>query len=307
MESYYKIKERLHRAADEIDNNSREARVMDMIADSFDHGTNQFTIHQQVDEDEFDRRYKQLVEVLADEPNSIKMYNGGYMDDAYDEYAEKIDNMVDGSSLVRSKVKVRTNEIKNPWIDFLSEVRKDPEVFGIDPSKNILKQASKLYREMNGMKPKVKKSKNANMKYKDFIKHISKNKAKYGINKNKNFIRQASKLWEDYKGGIIIVDNIEEPKEKRIPVVKQKGGAQNVAEVHQNITKQRRKLNKRNKETNDEKMDTVKEFGDIIADMAEEESYDAHMIADSMAKKNKKRKPKSELRKQLKIVTKHIK
>lgn len=210
----------------------------------------------------------------------------------------------------------------NPWIDFLRNVRQDPESFGIDPEKNLLKQASKLYREMNSMKPKTKNKGGSHFNYKQFLQHVSKNKAKFGINKKKNFIRQTSRLWEKYKAGNLDVEytNIDEPFNKRIPVVKRKKkkttagkieddfniDISKVSDVHKKSTKQRQKLNKRSMETEKDKDNTVKEFGDILSDMAEEESQDATMIADSAAKMNKKKKNKSELKKQLKIVTKHI-
>jgi len=373
--TYDQIKRRLLKVANEYDQNAADARTLNRISKQFDHGTNQFTIHQLVNQDEFHERYEEMIENLAEEPNDIRFIGG---QNAHDDYKDRLQE--------------EYKEVPNNWIDFLAEVRKNPEEYGVDRNKNIMKQASKIYRELKGMQPKVSvsagKRKNM-MKYKDFVKHVSNNKKAYNIDKDKNFIKQVSKLWKDYKldinaggngklasntaeeyseprsdelfSGVSEDDLIEEQikemekvekkqksmkKAKKLEKQKDKFIRQKLTtakEDRQKLKKEAEKKLKQKKQNkinrlktkranrrkllndltkedkkvienfdnmnlnnieHDEKV-ALKEYKEIVEDIAKEESIPASKIADSHRKLSKKKsKPKQNLRKELRVMTK---
>ncbi len=308
-----KIRSRLHKIANEQDNNARDARTMNRIKDELNYGTNQFNIYQKVDDAKFDDQYRKTIEQFVPFNNNYTFRRGN----GYDRNADMMIETPNIKELVEEEIKKEESPLLEftDYQDFIKHVSKNKVQYGIDQDKSFIKQVAKLWRQYKEslgddyvpkkkkggkVKKRVKKSKNQ-MKYKDFVKHVSANRQKYNINPDANLIKQIAKLWKEYKmdgkvqvgGSYIIVDGFRaDPARKRVPLVKP--ARKDMKE----------KLKQRGAGmVSDQDMDGIKRFKNIVEEISKEMSVDAVATADSHRKASKKNKPKNPLKKELEILT----
>lgn len=280
------IRARLMKIANEMDTNGRDARIEHLL---FNERTsddmNQFDKPQEILEADFDRKYEELMQRLAENPsNTIAFRTGGTGGSYLDGKEAKGGKFNPGEDL--------------SYAEFMRYVSANRAEAGIDPNLNFISQVSKLwnqYKKDFGLEKRAPRKRPAKklykgITYKEFVKNITANKEKYGIDSSKNMMKQIGALWREYKkdngntiGGKFIEMKCsrKEPIEKRVSLVNRgkKGGNY--------VSKEDKQANIR--------------FNTIIKDLAKELSTDDKNMAVKAGKKFKA--DKSELKKELEIIT----
>jgi hypothetical protein len=282
------IRARLMKIANEMDTNGRDARVERLLfTEATSDEPNQFDKPQEVLEEEFDRKYAELMQKLADNPsNTIAFRTGGTGGSYLDGKEAKGGKFNPGDDLT--------------YAQFMRYVSDNREEAGIDPNLNFISQVSRMwnqYKKDFGLENRAPRKRPVKklykgISYKDFVRNVTANKDKYNIDPKKNMMKQIGALWREYKkdngntiGGkfIEIQCSRKEPIEKRVSLVNRGKTGGNY-------------MSKKDKQANIR-------FNAIIKDLAKEISAeDADKLEVKQARK--KFKPeKSELKKELEIIT----